>query len=187
MDERPQEAVRAEEVREIAKRKLARDIGITVKELDRRALAMKRAKEELKGELGQEVIVTYGIIIGRNERLAIASVQHAIDEAWANIVRAKACLRTLQRSTILPAQKPTYEPILEQLSIAQRLVNGVRPAALCPYCKRIAEVQMECVPCLGTGYITRSAMVHVEDQFTDETKPVVRHRGEIVEIEKVGK
>lgn len=148
---------------------------------------MKRAKEELKGELGQEVLVTYGIVIGRNERLAIASVQHAIDEAWANIVRAKACLRTLQRSTILPAQKPTYEPILEQLSIAQRLVNGVRPAALCPYCKRIAEVQVECVPCLGTGYITRSAMVQVEDQFADEAKPVVRHRGEIVEIEKVGK
>ena len=146
---------------------------------------MSETRRTLEKELGQIKLETYGIDIGHHDRLAIASVQHSIDEAWASIAKARACLRGLMTSAVLPVHSPRIEPLLEMLDQAGRLVRKVRPVALCPACKRIGEVMVECGTCLSTGYITMTQMKEIDDALLNKEQPVVRFRGRLLPVEQV--
>jgi hypothetical protein len=148
---------------------------------------MARVREELGKELGQAKLETFGIELDHHSRLAIASVQHAVDEARANIIRAKACLRALVDSKVLPVQGLRIETLIDWLDQGMRVAGKLRPVALCPACKRVAPVMAECATCIATGYVTVDQLREVDELLLDTAKPVVRYRGALLPVERFGK
>jgi hypothetical protein len=165
---------------------MAREMGMSLGELERRAAVMARVTDELGPELGQLKLETYGIDLNQHDRLALASVQHAVDEAHAAVVRARAVLRALAESEVLPVQIPRIiVDAMPSLATALGMVGGLRPVALCPVCKRIPIVRAECGTCLTSGYVDKWGAGRIDPRLTDQKYPVVRYRGQLIPVEKI--
>ena len=54
----------------------------------------------------------------------------------------------------LPVHQARLNRLKEDLALCSKVMSGLMPSDLCPFCKGIEEVQKNCGGCAGTGYVT---------------------------------
>jgi hypothetical protein len=118
--------------------------------------------------------------MSQHDLIAVASVRHAYDEIAALLHRSAGLVRALAASKVLPIRPNVLNGITEEITNLARVVHAGRPAEACLSCKRIPEVQTECMHCWGVGWV----QARVNDRLPDELKavepPMVRYRGSII-------
>lgn len=168
-----------------AKKRLAKELGMPMRRLEREAEAMREQQRDLGAQIIH--IETLGVDLTQKDKIAIASVAHAVDEAHAALQRSVAVVRTLLNSPVLPVHRERLEPVYDLLRSLMRNVAGYRPTTVCPACKMIPEVQTECVLCLMSGYLTKNQEGQIRPELLDAARPVVLFRGSLVPIEEVNR
>lgn len=171
---------RAEELRLAAKRILARELGLSFNELERRAKEMARVREELPTSMPLPAFDRAGVNIGQHDLIAIASVRHAYDEITALLHRVGGLVRALRDSRALPVNVTQLGALNTQVAALAKRVYASRPTEACLACKRIPDVQAECVGCWGTGWVSAKGNVLLPAELLAVEPPMVRFRGAII-------
>lgn len=172
-------------MRQLAKRRLARSLGMGIKELEAKAETMKRVRQELGKAFVAPQLNRMGCQLTQQDELGLVTVQLAVDEAASSVRRAGAAIAALLKSESVPAHRLELETLRLELTRVARRVISHRPASVCPACKRIRAVMAECATCVGTGYMSARQTPEIDARLLDLENPVVRWRGQLVEVEKV--
>lgn len=83
------------------------------------------------------------------------------------------------QSMALPLHEARFNKAKEQLSITMKLIRGLVPACICPYCKGVEALQEKCGFCMMTGYITESQEEGVPKELWRTENPVVFQAGQV--------
>ncbi len=92
----------------------------------------------------------------------VRTVQDALDSADALLRRTQAVLRGIDRSSPFAAVAEGLGRATHQVAAE---VRASRPAAVCPYCKRLPQFVASCSGCKGLGYVAADVMLGVADEL----------------------
>lgn len=139
---------RRQEIRRRATARLAAELGLSVKALERQAHQMAKATRELGVSAVRFKLERHGMKLTRAEELAIARVHQILTIAMADIMRAYSALHRVNwQTTDMLAAKEAL------VAVSERVANG-RPVALCGKCKRGPDQEV-CDACHGRGWLSR--------------------------------
>jgi hypothetical protein len=79
----------------------------------------------------------------------------------------------------LPVHEARYNKAREQTLLTAKLLRGLVPVCICPYCKGVEALQEKCGFCMMTGYITESQEEGVAKELWATEKPVVVQQGTV--------
>lgn len=142
---------RRQEIRRRAAARLAAELGLSVKAMERHAHRMARAAKELGPQVAKLKLERHGMKLTQAEELAIARVHQTLTIAMADLDRCRLAIKDLPFDTL------TRSVALDALETARRSVRSQRPFALCIRCKREPEAQSQCALCHGRGWIPQTA------------------------------
>lgn len=106
----------------------------------------------------------------------VAKVHEDLSSAAKRLSAALSDLTRLEKSG-LPYRRDRVDRLKEDLRSLSEAFRSMRPAALCPSCKGVDDVQNECAGCATVGYITEGQVASVPSELWDEESPVVLFRG----------
>jgi hypothetical protein len=149
----------------LARDQVARELGTTaeaVRAAENRATTKKRAPtaDEIKGKPLEPPVELWGIPIPEAmpnyEFQYVTNAQSALDAADKALRAAQAALTKLAECGIIGQRLAAL--VRDDVHGAGASVRRLRPAALCPYCKGIAERRAKCTGCQGIGYVGSEAL-----------------------------
>jgi hypothetical protein len=142
-----------------AREQVARELGTTPDAV--RVAEARATTAELPNKSSETLpppVETYGLpLVTAAEADELRAIQAAIDQADQALRRAQAALRSVET---VPLFKGAQQ-LLAQVHQAAAEVRRARPAACCPYCKRLPALMAVCTGCRGTGFIDGDAMMGV--------------------------
>ena len=141
-----------------------------------RAAEEERTEQQEKEDVAEEPpVITFGLEVAPEFLLALKTLQHAIDVAYANFLEAQRSMTRLDKAAV-PMQLSTRELRRTWQSVAAE-TKGERPIAICPGCKLIETLTPECSFCLGAGYVTEAQWPHVPEALQSQEHLVVQTGG----------
>lgn len=107
-------------------------------------------------------VETYGLpLVTAGESAEVGAYQGAIDDADRWLRRAQAALTSQDGG---PFAGPAQCLAAEVHKVAAE-VRAARPAAVCPFCKRLPQFVAGCSGCKGTGFVAADVMLGVADEL----------------------
>lgn len=137
---------RRQEIRRRASERLAAELGLSVKAMERQAHQMARAAKELGVSAVRLKLERHGIKITRAEELAIARVHQILTIAMADLTRIEHALAVAVFNSM------SKSVVLDAVRTAHRHCASARPTRLCERCLR-GEAMPGCGLCHGRGWV----------------------------------
>ncbi len=105
------------------------------------------------------------------------------DEAARCLTRAATILTGLSNSK-MPVHTDRLGHVRTELATISKMLRGMKPSSLCPYCKGCESIASKCTACMGTSYIASSQEVGVPLELWDEQEPKVAYQGKILPLDE---
>jgi hypothetical protein len=108
-------------------------------------------------------VETYGLpLVTDFEADQLTAVLEAFGEADVALRRAQAALGKVGAILIFASDA---QRLVAQVHAAAAEVRAARPAAVCPFCKRLERFIVACSGCKGTGFVAADVMLGVADEL----------------------
>lgn len=137
---------RRQEIRRRATARLAAELGLSVKALERQAHQMAKATRELGVSAVRFKLERHGMKLTRAEELAIARVHQILTIAMADLKRVESAIAAVVFNSL------SKEVVVDGIQMAHRHCASARPTRLCERCRR-GEAMPSCSLCHGRGWI----------------------------------
>lgn len=137
---------RRQEIRRRASERLAAELGLSVKAMERQACQMARAAKELGVSAVRFKLERHGIKLTRAEELAIARVHQLLTIAMADLKRTEQAVAAIVFNGLAKSV------VLDGIQMAHRHCASARPTRLCERCGR-GEAMPGCGLCHGRGWV----------------------------------
>ncbi len=147
-----------------AREQVARELGTTP---DAIRVAEARAEaEEIPNKYSDTPppppVETYGLpLVDGGDSAEIAAFQDVIDDVDKCLRRAQAALSSQDEGPFAGHA----QQLLAQVHQVAAEVRRNRPAAVCPYCKRLPHFLPGCNGCRSVGFVSADAMLGVADEL----------------------
>lgn len=164
-----------------AAEQVAREQGRTPKQI-RQSVAQYR-RDEKERELRRRYpaketleLELFGRPVSSEWVVHMQKLRVDIEASFYDLSRVRDVAKRLRKSKRYP------EPIAVEiervvLSLAN-LMKDSMPWGVCPYCKGIPEVQLQCKPCAQTGLVTERQAKSVPVRYKSTILPMVQFQGE---------
>lgn len=138
---------RRQEIRRRATTRLAAELGLSVKAMERQAHQMAKATRELGVSAVRFKLERHGMKLTRAEELAIARVHQILTIAMADLRRSAKAIENID------APSGAIAGAVQSIKAAVKWLERGRPTELCTTCKREPEQMARCLSCDGRGWI----------------------------------
>lgn len=149
-----------------ARDQVARELGTTPDAI--RVAEARAAAEEIPNKYSDTPrprlsVETYGLpLVADFEADQLTAVQEAFGEADVALRRAQVALGKVGAILIFASDA---QRLVAQVHAAAAEVRAARPAAVCPFCKRLERFIVACSGCKGTGFVAADVMLGVADEL----------------------
>lgn len=151
------------------------------------ATSERTVRRAIKGDTKDRVgppIHTWGLEVDPRWLQTVRDVQGQMAEVRLKLRRVKQVLGTLINGE-LSVPKGVLNRIQESIREVDRELATSYPKNLCPACKAVDAIQVNCGWCRGAGWVGEVNPEQYDPKLLDEENPVVWNNGELQSIDDV--